>query len=77
VQTDCVDKGVSVAGGLEVDQTGIGGAVLMDHDVVGFRVPMAQSQERAWRVQLLEHCDQFGCCQSGDGYPERCGAPSV
>jgi hypothetical protein len=25
VQADCVDKGVGVAGGLEVDQTGIGG----------------------------------------------------
>lgn len=73
MQADCVDKGVGVAGGLEVDQTGIGGTWFADQDVVGFRVPMAQSQERAWRGQLLEHCDQFGCGRSGDGRPERCG----
>ena len=67
IQADRVEQGMAVTGGLEVDQTSIGGTGFVNQDVVGLRVPVAQSEKRSRRIQLVKHGGELGCDRPGDG----------
>ncbi|WP_329613919.1 hypothetical protein OG244_12455 [Streptomyces brevispora] len=48
------------AGGLEVDEPGIGRAAGAHQQIVGLRIPVAERQERARLAQLRDGFSQFG-----------------
>ncbi|MGH3324057.1 MAG: hypothetical protein ACRDOV_06470, partial [Streptomyces sp.] len=73
MQADSVGKGVGVAGELEVDEAGVGEAGLVEEEVVGLRIAVAERQERAWVTQLGKCSAKFGLSLSGEGGAESCG----
>jgi hypothetical protein len=64
---------VDVTGEFEVDEAGVGRAGGVEHDVVGFRVLVAQGEEGAGNSQLIHNRVKFTCSPAVEGHPESRG----